>query len=267
MKKFMSLALAAVLVLSMSACGGKKVKLQILDTEYAIEDYAIAIAKENTALLEQVNAALATIAENGTAKAIVDKYISGVEHDLTFQQNTDGKPELHMATNAFFPPYEYYEGETIVGIDAEMAAAIADHLDMKLVIDDMEFDAILVAIQSGKADIGMAGMTVTEARLENVNFSDSYATGIQSIVVAEGSPIQTVDDLLDSSATYVAGVQQGTTGDIYLSDSYENGGITEERVSKFSKGADAIQALVTGKVDCVVIDNEPAKAFVEANNG
>ena len=86
-------------------------------------------------------------------------------------------------------------------------------------------------------------------------------------MVAEGSPIQTVDDLLDSSATYVAGVQQGTTGDIYLSDSYENGGITEERVSKFSKGADAIQALVTGKVDCVVIDNEPAKAFVEANNG
>ncbi|MBQ3556914.1 MAG: amino acid ABC transporter substrate-binding protein [Oscillospiraceae bacterium] len=167
-----------------------------------------------------------------------------------------------MATNAFFPPYEYYENETIVGIDAEMAAAIADKLDMKLVIDDMEFDAIITAVATGKADMGMAGMTVTEERLQSINFSTTYATGIQSIIVTEDSKITSVDDLFADGAKYIVGVQQGTTGDIY-----SEGDFGAERVSKFSKGADAVQALVTGKVDCVIIDNEPAKAYVAANNG
>lgn len=262
MKKFVAMILALVMALSLVACGEKKVTLQILDTEYAIEDYAICIAKENTDLLEKVNAALATLTENGTAQKIVDKYISGVDHDLTFQANAEGKPELHMATNAFFPPYEYYENETIVGIDAEMAAAIADELGMKLVIDDMEFDAIITAVSSGKADMGMAGMTVTEERLQSINFSDTYATGIQSIIVPEGSKITSVDDLFADGAKYIIGVQQGTTGDIYA-----EGDFGADRVSKFSKGNDAVQALLTGKIDCVIIDNEPAKAYVAANNG
>ena len=262
MKKILTLMLALAMLLSLAACGQKKVTLEILDTEYAIEDYAICIAKENTELLEKVNAALATITANGTAQAIIDKYISGANHNLTFQANAEGKPELHMATNAFFPPYEYYENDKIVGIDAEMAAAIADELDMKLVIDDMEFDAIITAVASGKADMGMAGMTVTEERLQSINFSDTYATGIQSIIVAQGSKIKTVDDLYADGAKYIVGVQQGTTGDIYA-----EGDFGAERVSKFSKGNDAVQALVTGKVDCVIIDNEPAKAYVAANNG
>ena len=268
MKKMITMILALAMVLSLAACGGsngsedKKVTLKILDTEYAVEDYAICIAKENTDLLEKVNEALATITANGTAQKIIDKYISGQDHDLVFQADAEGKPELHMATNAFFPPYEYYEGETIVGIDAEMAAAIADELGMKLVIDDMEFDAIITAVATGKADFGMAGMTVTEKRLQNVNFSSTYATGIQSIIVVEGSPITSVDDLFADGAKYVVGVQQGTTGDIYA-----EGDFGADRVSKFSKGNDAVQALLTGKVDCVIIDNEPAKAFVAANNG
>ena len=266
MKKLLALALVLASVLTLTACGSKKVTLKILDTEYAIEDYAIAIAKENTDLLDKVNAALATLTANGTKDAIVNKYISGEAHDLTFQANAEGKPELHMATNAQFPPYEFYEDNKIVGIDAEFAAAIADELDMKLVIDDMEFEAIITAVQTGKADMGMAGMTVNETRLQSVNFSDSYATGIQVIIVPEDSPIKTVDDLLDSNAKYIAGVQKMTTGDLYLSDSYENGGITEARVSQFDNGSTAIQALLTGKVDCVVIDNEPAKAYVAANN-
>ena len=263
MKKFLAMLMAMAMVLSLAACGGsEKVTLKILDTEYAVEDYAICIAKENTDLLEKVNSALAELTADGTAQKIVDKYISGVAHDLTFQANAEGKEELHMATNAFFPPYEYYENETIVGIDAEMAAAIADKLDMKLVIDDMDFDAIIAAVSTGKADMGMAGMTVTEERLQSINFSTSYATGIQSIIVAEGSKIATVDDLYADGANYVVGVQQGTTGDIYSEDDFG-----AERVSKFNKGADAVQALVTGKVDCVIIDNEPAKAYVAANNG
>ncbi len=263
MKKIIAMIMAMAMVLALTACGGsEKVTLKILDTEYAVEDYAICIAKENTDLLDKVNAALAELTADGTAQKIVDKYNSGVAHDLVFQANAEGKEELHMATNAFFPPYEYYENETIVGIDAEMAAAIADKLDMKLVIDDMEFDAIITAVATGKADMGMAGMTVTEERLQSINFSSTYATGIQAIIVTEDSKITTVNDLFADGANYIVGVQQGTTGDIYA-----EGDFGADRVSKFSKGNDAVQALVTGKVDCVIIDNEPAKAYVAANNG
>lgn len=260
--KVLSMTLAMILAVSvLSACGGKKVTLKILDTEYAVEDYAICVAKENTELLDKINAALAELQADGTAQAIIDKYIQGTENDLVFQENADGKEELHMATNAQFPPYEYYDGDKIVGIDAEMASAIADKLDMKLVIDDMDFDAIITAVQTGKSDMGMAGMTVTEDRLKNINFSNTYATGIQSIIVPESSEIASVDDLYADGAAYLVGTQKGTTGDIYAEDDFGS-----ERVMKYATGNEAVQALVTGKVDCVIIDNEPAKAYVAANN-
>ncbi len=262
MKKIITLALAAMMLMTaLTGCGAKQTKLTILDTEYAVEDYAVCVAKENTELLEKINAALSELKSDGTTKKIVDKYISGTAHDLKLQENADGKNELHMATNAQFPPYEYYEGDKIVGIDAEMAAAIADKLDMKLVIDDMDFDAIITSVQSGKSDMGMAGMTVTEDRLKSINFSDSYATGIQSVIVPEGSKIKSVDDLSADGAKYLIGTQKGTTGDIYAEDDFG-----AERVMKYASGNEAVQALVTGKVDCVIIDNEPAKAYVEANN-
>ena len=262
MKKIVVLLLAvAMMAVMFVSCGTEDVKLTILDTEYALEDYAICVAKENTELLENINKALAEMEADGTKKAIIDKYISGVAHDLIFQADAEGKPELHMATNAQFPPYEYYEDNKVVGIDAEMAAAIADKLGMKLVIDDMEFDAIITAVQTGKSDMGMAGMTVTEDRLKNINFSDSYATGIQSVIVPEGSEIKSVDDLFAEGAKYLVGTQKGTTGDIYA-----EGDFGADRVMKYASGNEAVQALVTGKVDCVIIDNEPAKAYVEANN-
>lgn len=245
----------------LSGCGSKKVTLKILDTEYANEDYAICVAKENTELLKQINDALAEIKADGTQQKIVDKYISGVEHDLEFQKDAEGKEELHMATNAQFPPYEYYDGDKIVGIDAEMAAAIADKLDKKLVIDDMDFDAIITSVQTGKSDMGMAGMTVTEERLQSISFSDSYAKGIQVVIVPEDSKITSVDDLFADGATYLIGTQKGTTG-----DTYAEGDFGADRVMKYASGNEAVQALVTGKVDCVIIDNEPAKAYVEANN-
>ncbi len=239
---------------------GNKVKLAILETEYAVEDYAAAIAKNNTELLTQVNDALAQLKEDGTLRAIVDKYISNTPHTLQFQQNTEGKPLLIMATNAAFPPYEYYEGDKIVGIDAEIAAAIADKLDRKLQIDHMEFDSVNAAVQAGKADMGLAGMTVNEERLQIVNFSEPYATGIQVVIVPEGSDIKTVSDL--TGAQTLIGVQKGTTGDSLAREDFG-----DDRVKQFANGADAIQALITGKVDCIIIDNEPAKAFVAANNG
>ncbi len=162
---------------------------------------------------------------------------------------------LVMGTNAEFPPYEFYEGQEVVGIDAEMAAAVAEKLGMELKIEDMAFDSIIPALSSGKVDIGVAGMTVTEDRLKNVSFTDTYATATQAIIVREDSEITGADDLDGKKI----GVQQGTTGDLFVSD------ITEPE--RFNKGMEAVMALSQSKLDAVVIDNEPAKVFVSEVEG
>lgn len=172
--------------------------------------------------------------------------------------NGEEKQKLVMVTNAEFPPYEYVEDGKIVGIDAEIAALIAEKLDMELEIVDVAFDSIIPGVQSGKYDMGMAGLTVDEKRLEKVNFSTSYATGIQAIIVKDGSDIKTVDDLAGKKI----GVQTSTTGDIYATGDYG-----EEAITRYDNGAVAVQALIADKVDCVIIDNEPAKSYVKANEG
>lgn len=174
--------------------------------------------------------------------------------------------KLVMATNASFPPYEYKDGENFAGIDVEIAGKIAEKLGMELEIQDVEFGSIIGGVQSGKFDMGMAGMTVTDERLASVNFSSTYAKAKQVIIVKEGSAIKTVDDLKGDGSMKI-GVQQDTTGDIYASDTEENGGYGENNVIRYKTGNDAVQALVAGKVDCVIIDNEPAKSYVEANKG
>lgn len=166
--------------------------------------------------------------------------------------------KLIMATNASFPPYEYKDGEAIVGIDAEIAAEIAKKIGRELEIQDVEFDSIIAGVQSKKFDIGMAGMTVTEERLQNVSFSESYAKGVQVIIVKEDSTIAGPEDLGD----VMIGVQQSTTGHIYASGDYG-----EDHVTPYKTGNDAVQALVSDKVDAVIIDNEPAKSYVESNPG
>ena len=170
---------------------------------------------------------------------------------------TSDKEVLVMATNAEFPPYEYYEGQEIVGIDAEIAAAVAEKLGCELKIEDMAFDSIIAAVSSGKADFGLAGMTVTEKRLESVNFSDTYAHATQVVIVPEGSDIASVADLDGKKV----GVQLGTTGDIYAED------IADATIERYNKGFEAVQALSQGKIDAVIIDNEPAKVFVAENEG
>ena len=177
----------------------------------------------------------------------------------------NSKATLTMATNAYFAPYEYYDGDNIVGIDVEIAQAIADKLDMNLDIVDIEFDSIITGVQTGKYDMGMAGMTVTEEREKSVDFSDSYATGIQSVIVKEDSAITSVDDILADDAAYKIGVQLSTTGDIYVTD--DLGDAANDRVIKYQTGNDAVTALSSGKVDAVVIDNEPAKSYVAATSG
>ena len=173
--------------------------------------------------------------------------------------------KLHMSTNAQFPPYEMTTDDGgFEGIDVEIAQAIAEKLGLELVVDDMGFDAALTAVQTGQSDMVMAGVTVNEERLEVMDFSESYATGVQVIIVKEDSPIQTVDDLANAD---MIGTQKATTGYIYCSDTPENGGYGEDHVTAYDSGALAVMALVNGQVDAVVIDNEPAKAFVAANEG
>ena len=167
--------------------------------------------------------------------------------------------KLTMATNATFPPYEMTtDSGEIEGIDVDTAKAIAEKLGLELQIDDMEFDAALLSVQQGKADIVMAGVTVTDERKAVMDFSDSYATGIQSIIVPEGSDITSPDDLAGKKI----GTQRGTTGYIYCSDDFG-----DDAVVAYDNGLTAVQALNNGQVDAVVIDNEPAKAYVESNPG
>ena len=170
--------------------------------------------------------------------------------------STSGK--LTMATNAYFEPWEYYDGENIVGIDPEVAQAIADKLGLELEIMDMDFDSIVTAVSAGKADMGMAGMTVTEERQKNVDFSQTYASAVQAIIVPDGSDIKTADDMEGKKI----GVMQGFTGDLSCTEQFG-----EDAVVRFNKSAEAVMALTQGKIDCIVIDNEPAKKIIEANSG
>ena len=165
---------------------------------------------------------------------------------------------LTMATNVAFPPYEFYENEQPAGIDVDIATAICEKLGYKLEIMDIEFGAILGAVSSGKADFTLAGLTVTEERKQSVDFSSSYATGIQSIIVKEDSDIASVDDLAGKKI----GTQRGTTGYLYCSDDFG-----DENVVAYDNGLTAVQMLNNGQVDCVVIDNAPAKEFIAANPG
>ncbi len=229
MKKVFALALTVLMVMSMFAgCGSSNT------------------AKTTTAATEAPATTEATAAET-TAAATAASELKTVEA---------GK--LIMSTNAAFPPYEMVADDgSFEGIDVEVAGAIAGKLGLELVVDDMDFDAALLAVQQNKSDIVMAGVTVTEDRQLIMNFSDSYATGVQVVIVKEGS-----DVTLDNLGEKMIGTQRGTTGYIYTSGDYG-----DDHVTAYDNGASAVQALLNGQVDCVVIDSAPAEAFVAANAG
>lgn len=200
-----------------------------------------------------------TVSEDTSAAAEETEDAAAEETAETAEADTEESAggTLVMGTNAEFPPYEYYEGQEVVGIDAEMAAAVAEKLGMELKIEDMAFDSLIPALSSGKVDIVAAGMTVTEDRLASVNFSDTYATGIQAIIVTEDSDIASADDLVGKTI----GVQQGTTGDLYATD------VEGATIERYAKGMEAVQSLSQGKIDAVIIDNEPANVFVSEVEG
>ena len=187
--------------------------------------------------------------------------LAGCSSDSESLTLEEGK--LIMSTNAAFPPYEMTDDAgNYIGIDVEVAQAIAEKLGLELVIDNMEFTAALEAAQNGKSDMVMAGVTVNEDRLAVMDFSDSYATGVQVVIVKEGS-----DVTMDNLGEKMIGTQMGTTGYIYASDTIENGGYGEDHVIAYDNGITAVQALMNDQIDAVIIDNAPAQAFVEANPG
>ena len=234
MKKALSLMTAAALVLSLAACGStasSAASSEAASPEAASSDAASSEAASSEAASETETAELSTV-EPG---------------------------KLIMSTNAAFPPYEMTtDSGEFEGIDIETAQAIADKLGLELQIDEMDFDAALLAVQQGKADMVMAGVTVTDERQNVMDFTDSYATGIQSIIVKEDSDIASVDDLAGKKI----GTQRGTTGYLYCSDDFG-----DENVVAYDNGLTAVQMLNNGQVDCVVIDNAPAKEFIAANPG
>ena len=248
MKKYAAILLAGMMALSLAACGGSS---------------SASSAKEEAAPAEAE-----AVTEEAEAEAGEAVTTEAAAAETAAELTTVSEGELHMATNAAFPPYEMtsdgegYDGYE--GIDVEVAAKIAEKLGLKLVIDDMEFGSVITSVQSGKADMAMAGLTVTEERKQNVDFTDSYATGVQVVIVPEDSDIATVDDLANDK---MIGCQDGTTGFIYCEAPVEEGGYGKEHVNGYPNGAMAIEALKAGKVDAVVIDNEPAKQFVAVNEG
>lgn len=250
-KKILAMTMAALMAFSMTACGG--------GSGEASQAPASSAAEESEALAssaaEESEAPASSAAEESQAPAS-----SAAEGEIT----TVSEGELHMATNATFPPYESVADDgSFEGIDVEVATAIAEKLGLTLIVDDMDFTSVITSVQTGKEDIAMAGLTVTDERKENVDFTTTYATGVQVVIVPEDSDIASIDDLEGK----LIGCQDGTTGYIYCSADPEDGGYGEENVTAFSSGANAVQALLTGKIDCVVIDSEPAQAFVDANEG
>ena len=206
--------------------------------------------------------------ENDVQTPVGETGGENTDDEQTSADKTTDNDTLVMATNAYFQPYEYYEGDKIVGIDAEIAEAIAAKLGKTLKIEDMQFDSILTAVQEGSVDFGMAGMTVTEERLESVNFTSSYATGIQSVIVKEDSPITSVDDLFADDAAYKAGVQLGTTGQ-YYTEGDEDWGFVGFPVTctGYKSGSLAVQDMLNGNISYVIIDQDPANYIAKAING
>ena len=233
MKKLTALLLGAAMALSLAACGSTA----------AVEETASEETSSSEAVSEEAASTEETAGDTAEAAAVTTV--------------TEGV--LTMSTNAAFPPYEMTADDgSFEGIDIEVAGAIADKLGLELQVDDMDFDAALLAAQTGKSDMVMAGVTVTEDRQTVMDFSNTYANGIQVVIVPEDSAIATIDDLQGK----MIGVQRGTTGDSYCSDDFG-----EDNVIKYDNGLTAVQALNNGQVDAVVIDNAPAQEFVEANPG
>lgn len=281
MKKIFALGLSVVMAVSLlTGCGsanagaGKTAK--VIEIELTNEDYAFGVDKNQPELLESVNTFIIEIKENGTFDEICNRYFGdGTPTAVTSAELDSSKDQLVVATNAAFKPFEYIEGENYYGIDMEIAAALAEYLGQELVIQNMDFDAVCLSVGQQKCDIAMAGLTIKEDRKEYVNFSDAYYSASQKVVVtsdntefdscADAAAVEAI--LKEKDATTKIGVQLGTTGQFYCEGDIEWGfeGFAAETVG-YKNGSLAIQDLLNGNIDYVVIDSAPAKFITESIN-
>lgn len=278
MKKFIASLLVLVMALgTLTACGGSSTTAKVIDIELTSEQYAFGVDKNQPELLEQVNAFIKKIKEDGTLDKICDRYFSnGTPVAVVSAEKDDSKDQLVVATNAAFAPFEYTEGgKEFYGVDMELAKLLADYLGKELVIEHMDFDAVCLAVGQHKCDIAMAGLTIAEDRKEHVNFSDSYYNASQKLIVpsdcTEFDNCKTVEDVeailnaKDSSCKI--GVQKGTTAQLYC-EGDEDWGFTGLPVTTvpYQNGSLAVQDMLNGNVNYVIIDSAPADFIVEAIN-
>ena len=280
MKKFLAIALAALLLFALAACGGngddKAAAVKVIDINLTEEEYAFGVDKDQPELLEKTNAFIEKIMKDGTFDAICNNYFGDGEPVAVESAELDAtKDQLVVATNAAFEPFEYTKGDKYYGIDMEIAALLAKELGKELVINNMDFDAVCLSVGQHKCDIAMAGLTIKEDRKEHVNFTNAYYQASQKIIVkgddttfdacADAAAIEAILKGLDN--TTKIGVQNGTTGNFYVKGDADWGfdGFAVDCVG-YKNGALAVQDLVNGNINYVVIDAAPAICIVEAIN-
>ncbi len=288
MKKIITFVLALVMVLgcvtAFASCGGaEKSKVKVYTAyELTAEKYAFAVGKENTALKEAANALLAELKENGELDKIINSFFDG-SSDFVYENPVSSVPSgterdnyLVVATNAYFPPFEYYEGNKLTGVDMKIASLLAEKLGKTLYIYDMEFDSVIISVKNGEADIGMAGMTVNEERQKSIDFTTEYYESAQVLVVRENDKVfadcKSADDIVaklaEQASSFKVGTQNGTTGYMYSEGNEDFGydGFKNLETKGYTTGALAILDLANGKIDAVILDKQPAIMIAESTN-
>ncbi len=277
MKKLLTLTLAAaMLVVSLVSCSSASSEVKVIDIPLTEEEYAFGVDKDQPELLEQTNAFIAKIKEDGTFDEICNKYFGDGEPTAVTSATLDeSKDQLVVATNAGFEPFEYTKGDSYYGIDMEIAALLAKELGKELVISNMDFDAVCLSVGQHKCDIAMAGLTVNEDRKEYVSFTDTYYNAAQEIIVmADNTAFDSCKSAADVEAVLAtydsskkAGVQNGTTSQFYL-EGDEGWGFSGYSITctGYKNGSLAVQDLINGNLDLVVIDSAPASCIAKAFN-
>lgn len=286
MKKALSLIMAMILLLGavavVASCGKKQSKVNVY-TEYELtaEKYAFAVAKENTELKLAANLLLAELKITGELDKIINSFFDGTAN-FVYTNPVESVPAaerskyLVVATNAYFPPFEYYEGDKLTGVDMKIASLLAERLGKTLYINDMEFDSIITSVKNGESDIGMAGMTVNEERLKSIDFTDEYYESAQVLIVREDDKVfadcKSADDIIaklgEQKKRFKVGTQNGTTGYMFSAgdEGFGYDGFKNLTTNGYTTGALAVLDLSNGKVDAVILDKQPAIMIAESTN-
>ena len=283
MKKFAKILVVTVMLATIvgacfafTACNKNVAEaVKVIDIELTEEDYAFCLNKNDTELLAKANEFLAGIKADGTLDNIINSYFNGTA-TFTYTNPANKNGCLIVATNAYFPPFEYYSGDKFTGVDMQIAKLLADYLEKPLYIVDTDFDAVMIEVQNGTADIGMAGITVNEERQKTLNFTDSYYTSAQVIIVKEGdttfdncTTVEGIEAILkQQNKSYVIGTQSGTTGYMYSygDEDFEYDGFTNLTTTGYTTGALAVKDLSNGKINAVIIDKQPALMIANSTN-